>query len=172
MKNTSTTHLDADQIVKKKFDETHDADRVYLVGGEKIELIVDSDKIGREIGNILGEQVVEFQKNSNQQLSTQLQSVEKNIFIPQVEIKTIEVPTIVKEIEYREIEKQVYIPQIEYKIVEIPVITEKIITVDRIVTVDKPIVIEKLKEVPRWQMICIIIQTVAVIGLFISHLTK
>ena len=164
MKNLLTTQLDADQIMKKKFDETHDADRVILVGGEKIELTIDSDKIGNQIGEVLNKQIKEWQKNSSQPQLNQLQQIDKNIFIPKIE--RVEVPTIIKQIEYKEIEKNVYIPQIEYKTIEIPVITE------RVITVEKPIVIEKFREVPKWQMICIFLQTAAVIGLFISHLTK
>lgn len=162
-RNLTSTHLDTDQIMKKKFDETYDADRVVLVGGDKIELTVDSNKIASAIGDSITSTLGSINFGNFGKASS---VAEKNIFIPQVEIKTIEIPTIIKEIEYREIEKIVYVPQIEYKTIEIPVISERIITVDR------PIVIEKVREVPKWQKICFIIQTIAVIGLFISHLTK
>lgn len=153
-KNNNLTQLDTDQIMKKKFNESLDADRVYLVGGENLNFSMDSDKIAQAVKEGLSH--IEF----NKEPKSQVEFVEKHIFIPKIEIK--------------EIEKQVFIPQIEYKTIEVPVIIEKI------VTIEKPVVIKEIefkevyreKEVPKWQRVCIIMQTIAVLGLFISHLIK
>lgn len=153
-KNEHFTQLDTDQIVKKKFDESLDADRVYLVGGDNLNFSIDSDKIAQAVKEGLNS--IKFTSESK----SQVEFVEKYIFIPKIEIK--------------EIEKQIFIPQIEYRTIEVPVITEKI------VTIEKPIIIKEIefkevyieKEVPKWHKVCILLQTSAIIGLLIGHFIK
>ena len=45
MKNTNFSQLDTNQIINRKFDESQDADRVVLVGGEKLELSINSHEL-------------------------------------------------------------------------------------------------------------------------------
>jgi hypothetical protein len=125
LKNTNFSQLDTNQIINRKFDESIDADRVVLVGGEKLELSIDSDKIANAVKEALSDFKFMPENRPTVDLKTQIQSIEKNVFIPQIEIKTIEIPVIVKEI--------------EYKTIEIPVITE------RIVTIEKPIVLKEIE---------------------------
>lgn len=122
MKNVNFSQLDTDQIVKRRFDESKDADRVILVGGEKLELTIDSDKIANAVKEGLSDFKFVPENRPIVDLLPQIQTV----YVPQIEYKTIEVPVIVKEIEYKEIERIVYIPQIEYKTVEVPVIIKEI----------------------------------------------
>lgn len=156
MKNTKLTQLDTDQIVKKKFDEDNDAERVYLVGGEKLELTIDSSKLAKELGEVLGKSL--FNPNtSNIPLSIE-KEVEKHIFIPQIE--RIEIPVVVTQIEYREIEK--------------PIIIEKI------VTIEKPVIIKEIeiKEVIKQDnnslilKLLTVVQTLTVLGILLLNLLK
>lgn len=156
-KNVNLTHLDPNQIATLEFDAKMDAKRVIIVGGEKIDISINEDKLVNAVKEGLSN--IKFDSSQPQ---TQIQTVEieKNVFIPQIEI--------------REIEKIVYIPQIEYKTIEIPVITE------RIVTVEKPVIIREteFKEIikerhyPKVMQICAIVQAIGVIALLIINLLK
>ncbi len=129
MKNNNLSLLDTNQIVQKMFDSEKDAQRVSIVGGEKFELSIDSDKIANAVKEGLSNFKFMPENTAKLDIPTQIQSIEKNVFIPQIEIKTIEVPVIVKEIEYREIEKPVYI--------------EKIVTIEKPIYIEKPVYVEK-----------------------------
>ena len=98
-KNENITHLDSNQISTREHDVSLDAKRVMIVGGEKFEMNIDSDKISSAIIESLGKEP---------------KIVEKNVFIPQVEIHTIEIPKIIKEIEYKtiEVEKERHYPML------------------------------------------------------------
>lgn len=151
-KNQNFTQLDTNQIVNRKFDQDNDADRVYIVGGANLNISVDESKLVNAVKDGLSN--LKFDQQSAPQI------IEKNVFIPQIEIRTIEVPTIIKEIEYRTI--------------EVPVITE------RIVTIEKPIVIKEieLKEIvkerhyPLVLKVCAVIQAIAVIAILITNLLR
>lgn len=161
MKNSNLTHLDTDQIVKRKFDEAIDADRVIIVGQD---FSIDSDKIAQAVKdglskfNFVSENIPKVDLQA--QIQRDIQIVEKNVFIPQIEI--------------REIEKQVFVPQIEYKTIEVPVITE------RVVTVDRPVIIREIeiKEIiternyPFLMKISAVVQIVGIIGLLIYLFKK
>jgi hypothetical protein len=159
MKNLNQTQLDTDQINKRKFDESLDADRVILVGQD---LSIDSNKIAEAVKE--GLKSIEFNIDPKSQTnvvnSAQIQTIKENVFIPQLEIKTIEVPVIIKEI--------------EYKTIEVPVITEKIVTVEN-PTIIKEIEfkeIEKERYYPFLMQACAVIQALAVIGLILINLLK
>lgn len=164
MKNINFSQLDTNQIINRKFDESCDADRVILVGGEKLELSIDSDKIANAVKDGLSNFKFMPETIAKVDLQTQIQRdiqvIEKNVFIPQIEIKTIEVPVIVKEI--------------EYKTVEIPVYIEKL------VTIEKPVIIKEIefKEVfkeryyPLTIKIAAIVQAFCMAALLLINLLK
>jgi hypothetical protein len=160
MKNTNFSQLDTNQIINRKFDESQDADRVILVGGEKLEISIDSDKIANAVKEGLNNFNFMSENVAKLDTPTQFQSIEKNVFIPQIEIKTIEVPVIVKEIEYREIEKPIYI--------------------EKVVTIEKPVVIKEIeiKEVfreryyPLEMKLAAIVQAVCMVALLLISLLK
>lgn len=161
MKNGKLSQLDTDQIVKATYQEDIDAQRVVLVG-EKLNLSIDSNKIADAVKEGLSNIKINSLQESISRVdqSAKIQTVEKNVFIPQVEIKSIEIPTIVKEIEYRTI--------------EIPVITE------RLVTIEKPIIVKEtdIKEIsfsneaPAWLKFWMIMQSAAIVGYVICHILK
>lgn len=119
-KNEYISNIGSDQIVNRKFDDSQDADRVFIVNSE---FNIDSNKIAHAVKEGLSNLTIGHSESNN---VPKIQTIEKNVFIPQLEIKIIEVPVIVKEIQIKEIEKQIYIPQIEYREVEKPIIVEKI----------------------------------------------
>jgi len=115
-KNTNLSQLDHNQLVQREHDQSNDAKRVVIVGGEKLDISIDSDKIAQAVKD--GMANIKFPKDDRIGDAFNLIEVEKQVFIPQIEYRTIEVPVIVKEIQYREIEKPVYIT--EYKTIEVP----------------------------------------------------
>lgn len=167
MKNNNLTSLDTDQINKRRFDEELDADRVIIVGQE---FSIDSDKIAQAVKEGLSniqfndngqmEKKIESMLKSQSKVvnSTPIQTIKENVFIP--EVKIIEVPVIIKEIEYREIEK--------------PIIIEKVITVDRQVIVKEIEIKEIYKEryYPFVMKASAVVQAVCVIGLLLINLLK
>lgn len=159
MRNNNMTQLDTDQIIKKKFDESNDADRVILVGGEKLELSIDSDKIAAAVKDGLNGISLTANQNSGEiQIITV--PVKENIFIPELQV----------------IEKQVFIPQIEYRTIEVPVITEKIVTIEKPIIIKeieyKQIEIEKERFYPLVIKVCTIIQAVAIVAMLLINFLR
>jgi hypothetical protein len=154
-KNSNLSQLDTDQIVKRKFDEDHDADRVILVGQE---LSIDSNKIAQAIQE--GMSKYQFTLEQTPIMQQQIQTIKENVFIPQIEI--------------REIEKQVFIPLIEYRTIEVPVVTEKIITIEKPIIIKEIEIreIEKERYYPFVMKASAVIQALAVISLIIINLLK
>lgn len=155
-KNSNFTQLDTHQIVNRKFDQDNDADRVYIVGGEKIDIQINEEKLLKAVKDGLSN--IQFDNKPSE--STQIQVVEKNIFIPQIEIK--------------EVEKQIIVPQIEYRTIEIPVFTERIVTVEKPVIIEKTVFQEIIKErhYPTVMKVCAVIQAIVVTVLLIINLLK
>jgi hypothetical protein len=153
MKNLTQTQLDTDQINKRKFDESLDADRVIVIGQD---LSIDSDKIAQAVK----EGLVNLTIGTPTGTEIQFQTIEKNVFIPQLEIKTIEVPVIIKEI--------------EYKTIEVPVITEKIVTIEKPIVIKEIEIREVVKEryYPFVMKASAVIQALAVISLILINLLK
>lgn len=163
-KNSSSSQLDTDQIVKKTFQEELDAQRVVLVGGEKISLTVDMEQMSKSLSEMFEKQHKEFSRNYNNPPLINLPYVEEKAQEPVIvtikEIERVEVPTI--------------ITQIEYRTIEIPVFTEKL------VTIEKPIVIKEIefkeiyreKDFPNWYKLCFVLQTMVVCGIFLSRFIK
>lgn len=153
------TGRDYNQIPQYEHDEDKNAKRVVVVGQE---ITIDSDKIANCIERSVLEGLSGFKLDMPKAVSYTPIEIEKTVFLPQIEIKTIEVPVIIKEIEYREIEK--------------PIIVQKIVTVER------PVIIKEIefkevykeKEFPKWHKVCTIIQAISVLSIlilqFLSHI--
>lgn len=132
-----------------------DADRVILVGGEKLDISIDSDKIANAIKEALQGESYKLQDNVKQ---SEIQIIEKNVFIPKIE--RVEIPVIIKEI--------------EYKTIEIPVITE------RITTVEKPIYIKEVefrdvikeRHYPFVIKLTSIIQAICMVGILLLTILR
>lgn len=118
MKNRNLSLLDKEQIAVRIFDDEQDAQRVILVGSDIAETIKEGLK--------------DFKIEVVQQ--------DKTTF-PEYKIQTIEIPTIVKEIEIKEIEKQVIVT--EYKFIEKPIIVKEI----QIIEVEKAVVNTEIKTI-------------------------
>src|SRR5579871_3245189 len=123
MKNTKLSQLDTDQIHKATFEESHDAQRVVLVGAEKLNIEINETKLLQSIETGLKNIKIEAPKTDIIPFLTE-KEVEKPVFIPQIErieipvivkeTEYVEKPVFIKEIEFKEIEKTVYVPKIEY----------------------------------------------------------
>lgn len=163
--NDLLTNLDSDQIQKHVFNEKDDSFRVTLVGGEKLDISIDSDKIVQAIKD--GISKLEFKYIPNEQQELVKQTEIQTIYLPQIIEKKIfteiEKLVYIPQLEIKEIEKQVIVQQIEYKIIEVP----KIIIQEKIIEV-----IKEINLVPLWKQICIILQTLAIIGLLITNLKR
>jgi len=151
-KNINLTQLDPNQVSRAEHDPNNDAKRVVLVGGEKLDIFIDSDKIANAVRDALSNPFG-VDSGYHGEGAMNIITVEKQVFIPQVEYKTIEVPVIVKEIEYREIEKPVYIT--EYKTIEVSTSNENM-----------------LKEVPMLFKVLLGSHALTWLGLLISHFIK
>lgn len=148
------TRRDYNQIPQYEHDEIANAKRVVVVGQD---FSIDSSMIAKAVKEGLSTLTLP-QGQTSGEIQVINVPVQETVFIPQIQYKTLEVPVIVKEIEYREIEK--------------PVIVEKIVTIEKPVYITEFKEIVKEKEVPRWQKICMMIQTAAVIGLLIVQITS
>lgn len=61
----------------------------------------------------------------------EFQEIEKQVIVKEQEIKVITVPEVIREIEYREIEKPIIIEKIQIVKVEVPVITKEIQVIEK-----------------------------------------
>lgn len=147
------TQRDNNQISQYEHEETLNAKRVLVVGQD---IKVDTDSIVNAVKE--GLKNLEIKVSPNE--------------APKEEAK----PQIIKEIEFKEIEKPVYIEKIEYREIEKPIVIEKTVFTE----IEKPIFIEKIVEkevirekiIPKWQQICIFLQTASFIGFLIAYLIK
>jgi len=89
------THLDSDQINKRIFDESQDANRVVIVGG------VDFNFEHKDPKVITIKEPIIIRE-------TEIREIEKPIIIKEFELKEIHIPVIVKELEIKEVERIVY----------------------------------------------------------------
>jgi hypothetical protein len=159
-KNSSSSQLDTDQIIKKVFQEDLEANRVVLVGGEKININVDSAQIGKSLGDVLKEYMRDY--SAPQLISAPYieEHAQEPIVVTVKEIERIEIPTI--------------ITQIEYRTIEVPVLIEKIVTVEVPIVIKEVEFKEIIKErdFPNWYKICFILQTIVVCSILISRFIK
>lgn len=165
MKNDKVTSLDFNQYSARMYDSEKDAQRVVLVGGENLTINADIS-------------------SQSQSSKIEIREIKVPEIIKQIEIKETKVPEIIKEIEIREIKVPEIIREVQIKEIQVPVVTQelKIIEVPTVILkpeyIEKyiPMVeykeIEKFIKVPNWAKVCIIAQTVALIGLLLVKLIK
>jgi hypothetical protein len=93
--------------------------------------------------------------------------------VKETEIHQINVPILIKEVQIVEI--PVIVKEIEYKTIEVPVIVPEI----KIIEVEKPVIIKEIQVIEKYipttpdsVKICMILQTIAVIGLVLINLLR
>ena len=155
---------DVHEIHQNEHSEDHNARRVFIVGGANLDISIDESKLVNAVKE--GLQNIEIKQQSGSQSTEfvlpeikfpefKIIEIEKQVFVPQIETKIIEVPKIVTEIKVIEIEK--------------PIITEIIKTIE----IEKPVVIEKIQEkLSTAAIILITVQFSAICGLIWSIITK
>lgn len=158
MKNLKLSQLDVNQMHQKTFDEDNDAVRVLLVGGDITEEIKNS--ITQAFGEI---KLPEFKYNPPEAPILQPATI---IQQPEIQIKEIQVPTIIKEIEIKEVQVPVVTQKVEF--IEKPIIIKETVFQE----IPKYIVQEKLEKFPSWLKIVLIAQSLSMIGLLILNVIK
>lgn len=142
------TDLDPSQVARMVYDTELQANRVVLVGGGDIKMDINPDNITKAIESGLS-------KVNMSQSTIEIPTIVK-------EVQTVNVPFAVKETVIERIEVPVIVTEV--KIVEVPVIVEKMVNH----VVEKPIVIEKIEEkIPKYMHYILGIQTVIIIALSI-----
>ena len=121
-----STRRDANQVIKYEHDETANAKRVVLVGGEKLDITVDSDKISQSIKESLENLEIKMPEITTLNRNSEIKTVEVPVIIPEVKIVEIDKPIITKEVQVIEVEKPVIIKETTVEKIEIPVITKEI----------------------------------------------
>jgi len=147
-RNDDLSLLDNDQLIKREHEQTYDAKRVFIVGGQVPDY---------------SEQIKDGLKNLTITSGTsevKIERIEVPVIVKEIEIRTIEVPTVVKET--LTVEIPVIVIQKEVQIIEIPTIVERV----RIVEIPAKMEESKLMH---WLLIA---QTLASIILSIIHLSK
>ena len=146
-KNNNISNFDPNQITGLTFDNLRDAVRVHIVDGLK----VTADSINMPEQKVLQVPVI----------------------VKETEIHQINVPVIVKEIE--KVEVPVIIKEVEYKTIEVPVIVREI----QVIEIEKPVIVTEFKViekiisvVPSYVKICMIMQTLALVGLLLTSFLK
>jgi hypothetical protein len=117
----SLTNRDPHQITQFEHDDSSNAKRVVVVGQE---INIDSSKIAESLDKALSNIKLDLSRPSEAQKEIQIVEIEKQVFVPQIEYKTIEVPVFIKEVQIVEVEKPIYIDKIVR--VEVPFIVKEI----------------------------------------------
>lgn len=148
MKNENQSLLDPIQMQKHVFDASNDANRVIIVNSDFALAIKDS----------LKDLKVEVTASQSQQ-DVQIKEIQVPVIIKEIEIK--EVPVIVKETEFREIEKPFTIRELQIVEVEKPVIVKEI----QIIEIEKPILIKEKQSPDLVLRILLVLQTLALVAI-------
>lgn len=163
MKNENITSLDTDQVWRRIYDEKTDSFRASLIGDGSVTINVDTDKLARDISQIVSLNTQPKQEVSQSSPEIHIEPivirepseviyVDKVVTDTKTVIERVEVPVIVKQIEYKEVELPVYIPQI------------------KIVEIEKPVIANI--ELPKWFNVLLVLQTVAIIGLIVAQIRR
>jgi len=147
-KNENKAYLDMGQMYNAVFDGKTESFRVSIVDG--LELNVENLSIPElkmpEIKPILVPEVKEIRVPEIIR-ETHIEKIEVPVIIKETDIQVIEKPIYITEVKVIEVEKPVIIKETEFKVIE----TEKF----------------KLPEVVK---ICIIIQTIAMVGILLTNI--
>ncbi len=155
-KNHNITTLDVAQMQRKLFDESHDAQRVIIVG---------SDFSSLRDG--LNHSITEALKNIQIPSIIHAKPEDETLVLTEktVEYREIDRPYIVteKEVEYRTIEVPVIVKELQLERIEVPVYIEKV----QIVEKEIPVYVEKQMPLPNWVKVMLIAQSIALIAVLI-----
>jgi len=148
---SNLTQRDNNQIERHEHDESIDAKRVYIVGGADIKVNADTSQIATSVASAVKEGLAELVPVMKLEPSSKTEVV------------------IVKEPQIVEVEKQVVVTQKEIVYVDKPVIIEKTVYKE----IEKPIIVkdgavaEKKQTIQPIIVVCLVLQTLTIIGLII-----
>ena len=149
MEEHKRSRRDVHELHQEEHDETLNARRVTVVGDGKIDLDIDAKAVTKAFTEAI--QAVDFNGNPRSGYSEEVRVIEvpKQVFVPQVETKIIEVPVQTLVTEYKVVE------------VEKPIVTEIL----KVVEIEKPLITkEYIEKVPAWAWALIVTQTAVLIG--------
>lgn len=132
----SVTQRDPNQILQAEHEETHDAKRVFVVGGQ-----------------------FDLKANISEFPKPEIITIEKQVIVKEPEIIQVEKQIIVSKPEIVEVEKQVIVKEVDIKVVEKPVIVEKI----EYKEIQVPVIVEKFIGIPKSFLIASVLQSAALI---------
>lgn len=154
----SYENLDPPQIARITFDEVLGAQKVTIVGLDKVDLTADMNPVVEEI-RLLKEQLnnpqkeVMFKEIPVPVIETKVVEIEKQIVVKETKIEEIKVPQVIKETVYREI--PITVVETRFEKIEVPVIT----------TVTKT-------QLPLWAMIVLAVQSTTILSFIIAKLLR
>ena len=155
-KNAKVTGLDPNQIIPRMFDEDNDAQRVTIVDGANITLNANMSSVENKLDKLIELQIEPKDKKVISSMRIEDRTVYVDKPFPVQEIKVIEVPHIIKEIEYKTIEIPIVVK--EFEIIEKPVIVYKDVS--------------ESKSLPMFIKVCLIMQTLAFLGMLLVNIIK
>lgn len=115
------SHRDVHEIHQNEHDEALNARRVTLVGGN-MDIKVDASKVSEAVKQGLKDLKIELPKGKSE---VQIVEIEKQVFVPQVETKLVNIPVPITEVKIVEIEKPIVTETIKTIEIEKPIITYK-----------------------------------------------
>jgi hypothetical protein len=153
---------DVDQISKYEHEDSACAKRVFVVGGD-FKLDIDPSQITNAVKE--GLQTIEI-KGINSMSSKEIQTIEIPTIVKEIEIKIVEIekPIIHQEVKIIEVEKAIIQEQIKIVEVEKPIF---IPSEQKVVILEIPKIVEKIVEKTSINAIAVIILQAAVIAFLI-----
>lgn len=138
------TTLDSNSIPRYTYNEELKANRVHIVGSDSIQVNIDTKPLEDAIKN--GFLSNEKSEKYSEMLNNSLKTIEIPTIIKEKDIQIIEVPTIIKEKDIQIIQIPTVVKEQEIKLIEI----EKPIYITKIEYIEKPIILyeTKIVEIP------------------------
>lgn len=121
-KNTTLTSLDPHQISRVEHDETNDAKRVIIVGGDfKLEPKIDWSSFPKQEPAVIVQKEIQIVEVPKIVTETKIERVEVPVVVKETVVERVEVPVIVKELQEIKVIKDENNNNIQEVIVEKPV---------------------------------------------------
>lgn len=96
----------------------------------------------------------------------ELKTIEVPVIVKETVVKEINVPVIVKELQIERIEVPIVVKETEFVYVDRPIIVTEI----KVVEIEKPVTVYKNLEIPMVLKVCLIAQTLTTIGILLTNL--
>jgi hypothetical protein len=146
------TNMDTNQIVRSQHDESHDAQRVTIVGGDF--------GIAEAVKESLKDLKIEIPTAPQVVKQEQPFVIEKEVIVKEYEV--LKVPEIIKEYEVKIVEIEKPIVVYETKLIEVPVIQKEIEYVDR------QVIVKEVKDYDKYVKALLIVQVLGLLATIVK----